>query len=274
MTITKNTPDPPKLEEPNQKYVERGWGWKLKKKKKKNFVYWSWTCQKWQTRTGFIPDGTQNLFYLEIVEDFPMPPDELDGYRLTFVPEEEWREKLMGKTYAFLAGENWHLSSFQRTSVSFPRKAYALAEKIETQVDDFGNEMPSSLPPMPEAPEGYKRKYEVGPTERINKGTILINFFNIWNENWEGLGGYNEGDHYIRLVPEKRYWSKPSDLPSGAIWVMSPENNFCALITSVDKHTIRKSTGRNHYFKEVENLRWSDRPFGEYKDGKECLVEG
>ena len=215
MNITKIIPDPPELKEPNLKYVERGWGWKIEGKK--NYVYWCWRTHGWKRVAKVTPFGNRNRFYIEIVEDFPMPPDELDGYRLTFVPEGEWEEKLIGENYAFFYDGCWKVNATPRILNGFLNKAYALAEKIETQVDDFGNEMPSSLPPMPEAPEGYKRKYEVGPTQRMELGSMLDSISGEWRENWELRHGNGMNYHYIRLVPEKRYWSKPSHLPSSNI---------------------------------------------------------
>lgn len=272
MTITKTIPDPPKLEEPNLKYVERGWGWD--EKGQKNYVYWSFFCKEWRRRNEIIPSGHQNRFYLEIAEDFPMPPDELYGYRLTFVPEEEWRDKVAGERYAYFSNGYWKIGLGPKEGVFFSAKAYALAEKIEVQKDDFGNEMPSSLPPMPEAPEGYRRKYEVGPTEKIELGAMCLPAGNVW-QAWEEWNGHSlGGSYYIRLVPEKRYWSKPSDMPISNIWVMQPMSGSCVLVTSVNSHAIYGVQGIISQFKYLEKLRWSDSPFDEYVDGKECLVEG
>lgn len=73
--------------------------------------------------------------------------------------------------------------------------------------------------------------------------------------------------------PAKKYWSKPEDIPSGSVWVMVEVDGFTRMVNLVDNGGIRFFDGRSIDWKDMETIRWSDRPFTMFYHGKECLVE-
>lgn len=83
----------------NEKLVNRGFGWHSEKPVK----YYTLLCSigQWSPPAIKIPSGYGNLLYFEVVETFPMPPEELDGFKLEYVKREDL-DSLANERYAVL----------------------------------------------------------------------------------------------------------------------------------------------------------------------------
>lgn len=139
-------------------------------------------------------------------------------------------------------------------------------------------------------PDGYRERAiaNIDENRRYNEDfsksikVALLYSFN-WDDSKEGREFwqkvYDSIDHddtinYLLLPPlpdKKEYWSKPSDLPS-VCWVMSKDNPCCILVTLTKTEYFLSNSGRSIYYGDyLKDFRWSDRPFDNFEDGKECI---
>jgi len=111
-----------------------------------------------------------------------------------------------------------------------------------------------------------------------NLGQALIGSF-FWKTTTQGTDFWDEvhdvvtkGRKDFPTITKKKYWSKPSDLPSGVIWIKREIGTSCSIMTEASSegfHTHKLF----YYWSEINSFRWSDHPFENFEDGKECICE-
>ncbi len=105
-------PDPSFELAANEKLECRGLGWKSDKAVR--YTFWClqdkvWHGKPWEPLA--FPGGNSRYVYFEIVEVFPMPPEELCGFKLTYGGKAYDCQSMLGKRYAFLKQDNrWEMS--------------------------------------------------------------------------------------------------------------------------------------------------------------------
>ncbi len=157
------------------------------------------------------------------------------------------------------------------------------AYEPEKTITDWLKELPDGYRAL--ALANYDKDYTKGQMRKSLSSALELAFswkateqgFHFWDSVDDFLIG--KGDLPPLPEPEKRYWSKPSDMPSGAIYVMWAASSTCYLITSIsddqpgDQYSIHSTSKFYIPLAGVDECRWSDRPFDKFEDGKECLVE-
>ena len=73
-------------------------------------------------------------------------------------------------------------------------------------------------------------------------------------------------------APSKQYWSKPSDFPP-VCWMKRKGGEGTYTVSEVNYACFFIGGNRFEFDQLHDEFRWSDRPFGNYSDGQECLVE-
>ena len=93
--------------------------------------------------------------------------------------------------------------------------------------------------------------------------------YSFWNEVHDVVVGRKKD---FPTIPKKNYWSKPSDLPSGVVWIKKEGRTGCSMINDTTQDGFY-SCGVFYAWKESSLFRWLDRAFENFNEGKECICE-
>lgn len=94
-------------------------------------------------------------------------------------------------------------------------------------------------------------------------GHDKLQFYALELSDFEKFNAIGEAESQA-AEKSKVYWSKPSHFPP-ICWVRQKDWDYCRIHTHICDGGLEDDL--------TKHMRWSDRPFDHWEDGKECLVE-